>query len=108
MRERIFSSEEIEWLKANYATKSDHACRTYLHISYERLWLIATELGLEKKPIILPKTAPKKTKKVLYMDQSVSINFCIDCIRYREGGFCSKTGKPIGALWQKECFRGEE
>ena len=45
----ILSPESIEWLKENYATKSDYFCTRYLHIGYKRLWMLCEEHGLQKE-----------------------------------------------------------
>lgn len=107
MRPREWTPEEIEWLKENYPIKTDHSCRMHLHISYERLYEKAEELGLKK--IVLKPSAVKtsKDRKVLWIDENACGSYCQDCIRYHKGK-CEKTGKEVGALWQKKCFRGEE
>lgn len=112
MRKREWTSEEIEWLKENYPVKSDHVCRTHLHISYKRLWLKVEELGLIKaKPTefeVEKKVQVKCKKRRLFEDDDSPKGYCQDCIRYAAGGRCAKKGKGVGALWQKKCFRGEE
>ena len=110
MMDKEFTPEQIEWLKENYPKISDHKCRLHLKISYKRLWMLAEQLGLQKeKPTELEteKKVPVKTqKKRLYEDENAK-DYCIDCTRYRYGGICEKTGKWVGALWMKKCFKGE-
>lgn len=112
MRQREWTSEEIEWLKENYPVKSDHVCRLHLHISYKRLWLKVEELGLKKvKPTdfeVEKKVHVKCRKRRLYEDEDSLKGYCLDCIHYIAGGKCKNSGKDVGALWQKKCFRGEE
>ena len=71
----------------------------------EDLYEKAEELGLKK--IVLKPSAVKtsKDRKVLWMDENACGSYCQDCIRYHKGK-CEKTGKEVGALWQKKCFRG--
>ena len=99
----------MEWLKQNYATTTDHKLRTHLHMSQERLTRLAKEFGLKKEMVDpdrvgLFTTKKKKTKKVLHQDEE-STDFCMDCQKYVKGGICGKTGKEVGALWQKKCFK---
>ena len=105
-RKREWSEEEMEWLKQNYATTTDHKLRTHLHMSQERLTRLAKEFGLKKEKVEQRSglfTPKKKTKKVLHQDEE-STDFCMDCQKYCKGGICGKTGKEVGALWQKKCF----
>lgn len=107
MRPREWTPEEIEWLKTNYPIKSDHICRMHLHISYERLYEKADELGLKKeiprKVEEINKTPNKK--KVVWIDETACGGYCQDCRDYVHGGLCSKTNRWVGALWQKKCFK---
>lgn len=110
MKIREWTSEDIQWLKDNYATKSDHACKTHFKTTFQQLWLKVDELGLKKdKPSdfeLLRLLYRRGDKKMLHKDQEGK-GYCLDCPRYRVGGFCSKTGKEVGALWQKKCYQGE-
>ena len=110
---REWSEEEIEWLKANYGTLSDCKCRLKLRISYKRLWEKAEELGLEKKKKRKTEMSttdlaklPHRGKKRIHIDEGAE-KYCQDCKFYISGGTCKKTGKDVGGLWQKKCFRGE-
>lgn len=111
MNYRKWTAEELEWLKENYPTKSDHYCRTHLHTSYKMLWQTAEELGLVKvKPTDFEKNKEvqviKCSKKTAHYDEGAR-GYCMDCPHYSKGAICSKTGKEIGALWQKKCYSGE-
>lgn len=102
---RELTPEDIEWLKENYPKLSDKKCLSHLHISTYRLWELAEKFGLKKdKPRKKNVDKPKKEQNI---DGSL-FNYCIDCTLYRYGGICQKSGKWVGALWQKECFTGEE
>ena len=46
---------------------------------------------------------PTKKTKHQWEDENVS-GYCLDCCHYVKGGICSKSGKWVGALWQKKCF----
>ena len=110
MKHREWTDEEIQWLKENYPTQSDHKCRTKLGISYKRLWMKAEELGLEKvKPSDFEAArqvqVTKASKKRYFYDEGAQ-GYCQDCKLYLNA-ICGKTGKDVGALWQKKCFEGE-
>jgi hypothetical protein len=108
-RKREWSEEEMEWLKENYPYMTDYKLRTHLHMSQERLIKLAKEFGWQKvnHPANVGLFTPKKkTKKVLHQEED-SQGYCMDCSFYRPGGLCKKTGKDVGALWMKKCFRGE-
>lgn len=109
MRPIKWTPEEIAWLSENYPIKSDHDCRIHLHISYEKLYQKVDELGLvkiKKRRVEEVNKTPNK-KKVLWIDDGHKNRFCMECKTYLNGGICTRTGKPVGALWQKKCFRGE-
>lgn len=110
MKIRVWTSEEEQWLKENYATTTDNACKAYLKTTFQQIWIKADELGLKKdKPTDFEKArtlAKKASKKCLHQDE-VFLNYCMDCIHYQPGGVCKKTKKDVGALWMKKCFNGE-
>ena len=107
MREKIWTPEELEWLKENYPIKSDYDCRTYLHVSRYRLIHKVMEMGLKKRRMTTQYTlVPTKKRLCVWLDEGSS-GFCRDCSKYVMGGICEKNGKEIGALWQKKCFKGE-
>jgi len=106
MRDRVFTQGEIEWLTENYPIKSNYFCRTYLHISNTRLLNKAKELGLEKvKGKHSEVRKPKPKKSPYYKDTDAPGGYCMDCRRYCKLT-CKKTGREVGALWQKKCFKG--
>lgn len=102
--------EQIAWLKENYAKTSDNRCRNVLGITFKRLWALADEFGLVKdKPTdfeILRQEQIKPRNKTLHLEDT-SQGYCLDCEKYIKGGICGKSGKWVGALWQKKCFIGE-
>lgn len=110
MKKCKWTLEEIQWLKENFATKTDHFCRNHLHVSYKRLWEKAEELGLKKeKPSDFEKDRQvqvKTKKKCLHEDENAQ-NYCLTCTYYLHGGLCTKTQRWVGALWKKKCCNGE-
>lgn len=104
-RKKEFTAEQIEWFKANYEIAPINESRRYMKVGYDRIAELAEELGLkvkERKPL---STIKKKEKPKIYYDADAPGNYCIDCKYYRSEGICLKTGKEIGALWQKKCFK---
>lgn len=106
MRHRNWTKGELEWLTENYSIKTNYHCRTFLHISNTRLLHKAKELGLEKeKGKHQVERKPQPQKPPYYKDADAPGGYCMDCCRYYNL-ICEKTGKEVGALWQKKCFKG--
>ena len=101
MKRVEITDEHREWLKENYAHLSNKQCRKHIGCGYDRLKKLVAELGLQWRTEI--KSKGVKVKKCL-SDQILDGNYCQDCKRYIANGICGKTGKDIGALWQKKCF----
>ena len=107
MRQREWTPEEVEWLKENYPIKSDRFCRIQLHVCWIRLREKVKELGLQKAGEIKVRATTEKpaVKNPVWHDEGCE-RYCMECLRYHPGGGCQKTGKEVGALWQKKCFKG--
>ena len=99
---------EVEWLKEHFPTHTNNFCRRHLGIGYDRFLKIIQELKLER-----PKgTHGNLVDLIVYKKKKVHIDeeakgYCLDCLNYREGGICIKSGKWVGALWEKKCFKGK-
>lgn len=93
------TTEHREWLKANYAQLSNRKCREHIGCGYERLKEVLLELGMTFKSDI-----PSVRQKAQRCHDQEAGNYCMDCEYYKTGGECRKTGRSIGALWQKQCF----
>ena len=108
MRQREWTQDELDWLTNNYPNKTDYFCRTYLHISHERLQSMVEKLGLEKTKgkHSREERKPKPQKPPYYRDVDAPGGYCMDCSKYCNIT-CGRTGRTVGALWQKKCFRGE-
>lgn len=100
MRERVFTPGEKAWLVENYPHRKDYFIRRHLHISQQRLDMVAEEMGLQK--VVITRNALPKQRTSFCV--SGSNGYCLDCAEYKEGGICRKTGKVIGALWRMNCF----
>lgn len=119
MNIRKLTDEQAEWLKENYAEKTNHECRKHLRIGYYTLVAIAEQMGLVKvakvrKAEIRVKSnepfksdAPKSKKRLFFYDEG-NVSYCMDCRHYKTGGTCIRTEREsvVGALWQKNCFKG--
>ena len=100
MRAVVFTDEHRKWLKENYAHLSNRQCRLHIGCGYERLKELVLELGLTWKS----DDRAIQQKRSRYNDAEACGRYCMDCEKYRKDGICGKTGKDIGALWQKKCF----
>ena len=105
-QERIFTDEDRDWLKENYPHLSNNTCIKHLKCGYESLKRLLAECGLKHRnqTHINTRFKAKKEKKFLWLDVGAEGERCMDCKSYVKGGTCFKTGKDIGALWQKKCF----
>lgn len=104
-QERVFTDEDRDWLKDNYPHLSNTSCLKKLKCGFESLKKLIAECGLEYHNQTNPNTKfiAKKENKFVWSDKDATER-CMDCKRYMQGGICSKTGKDVGALWQKRCF----
>lgn len=102
---REFTGEDREWLKENYPHLTNTACMKYLKCGRQPLKNLVAECGLEyHKSNPNTKFIAKKEMRFPWMDAGAEGKRCMDCKWYVAGGTCSKTGKDVGALWQKKCF----
>lgn len=101
-QERIFTGEDRDWLKENYPHLSNKKCLLHFKCGYESLKKLVQDCGLIWKNTNNQKKPTKKPKDQ-WEDEGVS-GYCLDCCHYVKGGICSKSGKWVGALWQKKCF----
>lgn len=104
-KDRIFTGEDREWLIENYPHLSNTACVRTLKCGFKSLRKLVAECGLEYHNQTKPNTKfiAKKEKTFLWKDKDATER-CMDCEWYMQGGTCTKTGKAVGALWQKRCF----
>lgn len=104
-QERNFTGEDRKWLMENYSHLSNTACIKALKCGYKSLRKLVAECGLEYHNQTNPNTKfiAQKEKKFVWQDRDAT-GRCMDCKRYVPGGICSKTGRDVGALWQKTCF----
>lgn len=103
-QERIFTGEDRDWLKENYPHLSNTACQRHLKCAIESLKKLVAECGLTYKGANT-NVVVKKEKNPIWQDAGTKGCVCLDCDNYVHGGLCSKTGKWVGALWQKKCFK---
>lgn len=105
-QERIFTDEDREWLKENYPHLSNNACVKHLKCGYESFKMLLAECGLKHRNQTNANTKfqAKKEQRFAWLDAGATGERCMDCRDYVYGGICSKTGKWVGALWQKKCF----
>lgn len=85
------TEEAIEWLKANYRSKTPIECAEFLNVHISSVYKYRKMLRLEENAA----SQAEKGQR----------GYCLDCQDYIIGGFCSRNGKPIGALNQKLCFK---
>lgn len=106
VKERVFTDEDREWLIENYPHLSNTACIKALKCGKQSLQKLVAECGLEYHNQTKPNTKfiAQKEKKFVWKDKDATER-CMDCKRYVQGGTCSKTGRDVGALWQKTCFK---
>lgn len=111
--EKALKEPELAWLKENYDKMTQIQCAEHLKVTTNTLRKYAGILGLHKydktpkgkqtwykpRPAPEPQLKPKKEKKVLK-----EWHFCRECIYYVANGHCSKNGKIVGALNEKDCF----
>lgn len=100
--ERIFTDEDRDWLKENYPHLTNRTCIQHLKIGFKTLKELVVECGLEYKCRTNANT--KEELRNRWKEDNTNIGYCMDCSRYVTGGTCGKTGKCVGALWQKKCF----
>ena len=101
MAQRVFTEEEKEWLRENFAKMSRADCGRYLQVSGNTIRKLAIKLGIyqeKKKPV-------KVTKNVVPEILISGEGYCQDCILYKVGGICGKNGRTTGALHRKNCFK---
>lgn len=75
------------------------------------MWSKVNELGLKKEVksnVDKDRYGTARKTVQIYLDEDSPGGFCMDCENYRNGGFCSKKEKSVGALWQKKCFKQGE
>lgn len=101
MKAAVITDEHREWLKANYAHLSNRECRKHIGCGFARLREEVERCGLKWKSDVVA----IQQKKSRHTDEGIIGNYCMDCSRYRVNGICGKTGKDVGALWQKKCFQ---
>jgi hypothetical protein len=108
---REFVPKDIEWLKENYSSLKNIECCNHLKCSYSMLRKLVESIGMQYNSprrkdgkVVIYKP---KEKVPIYQDKDATGGFCQDCSFYQPGGFCKKTKKDVGALWQKKCFKGE-
>lgn len=101
-QERIFTEEDRQWLKDNYPLLSNKKCQKHFDCGYEVLKKLVAECGMVYRNLSHDNTKPKA--KHAWYDDEVCKGYCMDCKHYVQSCKCSKTGKEIGALWQKKCF----
>lgn len=99
---------DMRWLEEQYPILPDSEIRKHLRIGNYRLAKIVKDNGWVKIRHTRSKAIfhNPKPKKVLWLDEEAPGGRCIDCRNYVKG-CCIKTGKDVGALWQKKCFKGE-
>jgi hypothetical protein len=105
-RERVFTGEDREWIKENYPHLTNTACVKALKCSYNSLKRLVKDCGLDYKcqSNTNTKFIAKKAMRFVWLDAGAKGERCMDCKRYVRGGICSRTGRDVGALWQKNCF----
>jgi len=103
MQPRIFTDEDRRWLIENYPHLSNREARVHLECGFDKLKQLVKECGLEYKEFV-PAAKPKVKVKSQWRDEDACGGYCMDCENYRAGGECRKTGRSVGALWQKKCF----
>ena len=111
MRPREWTTEDLDWLTDNYPHKTEAFCANHFQVSIYAVRKKAKELQLKRVFYKRDKQKEKKLfaikiKSPVYMD-AYAKGHCLDCVYYLSEGNCSKTGREVGALWQKKCFRGE-
>ena len=66
--------------------------------------MLFAECGLTYEKKSNDSKIAKTKERFLWKDEGTKEDRCMDCSHYAYGGLCSKTGKWVGALWQKKCF----
>lgn len=102
---REFNDEDRKWIIENYPHLTNRQAREHLQCSFYKLRTFVFECGLEYKTTYQKEVAPVEGRKV-WQDMDACGGYCIDCENYRIGGECWKTKRSVGALWQKQCFKG--
>lgn len=98
---RKYTEEQLEWFRKNYPTQTYKYIRLTLHMGIDTIKRLAKEMNLVK--VEEEKAAPPPKPKYFYDEGCIC--FCQDCLYYVANGRCEKSGKEIGALWQKKCFK---
>jgi hypothetical protein len=102
---REFNDEDRKWIIENYPHLTNREAREHLQCGYDKLkaWVIAC--GYEYKGARLPDKSKQVVKvKSQWRDEDACGGYCMECVHYKTGGECRKTGRSVGALWQKRCF----
>ena len=100
-QERIFTDEDRDWLKENYPHLSNKKCLLHLKCGYESLKKLVQDCGLIWKNTNNQKKPTKKPNTNGRMRMSADIALIVVTMSKEA---CSKSGKWVGALWQKKCF----
>lgn len=105
MSSRVFTDEDREWLKDNYPHLSNKKCIEHFRCGYDTFKRLVEDCGLTYRDAnkYAKKNSDVPTKNK--WQDKICGGYCIDCQQYVPGGSCSQTGKAVGALWQKKCFK---
>ena len=104
MNVRSFTDEDKKWLIANYPHLTKKKCMSHLKCGRVAIDKLMQECGIEPRLYTERQPQPQKEVTFIWTDKGC-VRYCMDCREYRKDGICQKTGKTIGALWQKRCFK---
>ena len=98
------SESEQAYLIENTGKHKQTDLAKWLEVSVATVAKYQRQLGLRKDRAPI-KRSKFRVKKVAPIMQGAG--YCLDCINYREGGLCRRSGKSVGALHKKECFKAK-
>ena len=108
MSSREFTDEDRQWITENYPHLSNAKCLEHLKCGYRAFKRLVEECNLSYRDANKYKKKSNEASAKSKWQDNACERYCIDCSFYFREGRCAKTGKGVGALWQKECFKPKE